>query len=110
MSVGEGHALAIDSSGYVYSFGRNREGQLGHNDRIDLDEPKRIECLSSIRAVQVSCGTFDSCVLTSSGLLYEFGFLHLTRGASQASAENALHGLASVSHPVIPFHPANSSS
>ena len=67
------HTLALTACGSVYSFGHGQCGQLGHGDLATLSRPRRIEALSSVRAVAVSAGQQHSLVLSAGGAPYAFG-------------------------------------
>jgi alpha-tubulin suppressor-like RCC1 family protein len=43
IAAGNYHSLALDSSGYVHSFGNNDYGQLGHGNTTHAHEPVAIE-------------------------------------------------------------------
>lgn len=58
---------------YVYTFGRNDYGQLGHNDTIDRKVPHFIETLAEQHIVSVACGQYHTIVVSSSGKAYGFG-------------------------------------
>ncbi|GAB9472899.1 unnamed protein product [Globisporangium polare] len=58
---------------YVYTFGRNDYGQLGHNDTIDRKVPHFIETLAEQHIVSVACGQYHTMVVSSSGKAYGFG-------------------------------------
>ena len=64
MAAGGGHSLVLTDRGDVFSFGYGREGQLGHGDRADQLEPKRIEALRGVRVVAIAAGERHSMVLT----------------------------------------------
>lgn len=58
---------------FVYTFGRNDYGQLGHNDAIDRKVPQHVEALAEQHAVSVACGQYHTLVVTSTGKAYGFG-------------------------------------
>ncbi|GKX30189.1 hypothetical protein SH1V18_26690 [Vallitalea longa] len=43
VSGGDGHSIALDSNGDVWTWGKNDKGQLGDNTNIDKYEPTKIE-------------------------------------------------------------------
>ena len=45
----------IDFEGNVWSFGNNREGQLGHGDKINRSVPTKIERLKDIQQISYGC-------------------------------------------------------
>ena len=74
MAAGGGHSLVLTDRGDVFSFGYGREGQLGHGDRADQLEPKRIEALRGFRVVAIAAGERHSMVLTDKGAVLAFGY------------------------------------
>ncbi|CBN75162.1 conserved unknown protein [Ectocarpus siliculosus] len=78
-AAGEHHTLVVTQYGDVLTFGRGKEGQLGHGEasRLDMaDSPRKVESLSNVTATGVACGAFHSLAVTSSGALYEWGLIH----------------------------------
>ncbi|CAM9542500.1 unnamed protein product [Pylaiella littoralis] len=78
-AAGEHHTLVVNEYGDVSTFGRGREGQLGHGEasRLDTaDAPRKVEALSNVTVTAVACGAFHSLAVTSSGRLYEWGLVH----------------------------------
>jgi len=64
IATGRHHCLALDSKGFVYSWGSNEKGQLGHR-LDDCDIPHKISTLSDI--VQVYAGDYMSFAVDSIG-------------------------------------------
>ncbi|KAH9802791.1 MJK13.9 protein [Citrus sinensis] len=52
VSAGDEHVVALDSSGYVYTWGKGYCGALGHGDEIDKTLPEPLSSLKSHLAVQ----------------------------------------------------------
>ena len=74
ISAGRFHSIVLAADGAVFSFGRGHHGRLGHGDFSDVNTPKRIEALRSVRAVAVSAGYRHSLVLSAAGEVYSFGY------------------------------------
>ncbi|GIP09184.1 hypothetical protein J1TS5_13540 [Paenibacillus macerans] len=55
----------------VFSFGLDDYGQLGHGDKKNQLEPKKIESLSDVQ--EIAAGSKHSLALTKSGDVYSFG-------------------------------------
>jgi alpha-tubulin suppressor-like RCC1 family protein len=68
------HTMALTTNGEVYSFGCGLRGQLGHGDVSSQDTPKLIEAINGIKIVDIACGAFHSCAVSSFGDLYTFGW------------------------------------
>eukprot|EP01038_Epipyxis_sp_PR26KG_P011419 gene11419-15303_t len=65
ISSGQYHNLAIDSSGCLYSWGRNQSGQLGHGDYIDRYTPEKVLFFDTLYVEWCSGGDAHSGVLTT---------------------------------------------
>jgi alpha-tubulin suppressor-like RCC1 family protein len=63
ISTGERHVLAIDSVGYVYSWGSGRSGRLGHGDFEDRYTPEQIKYFQQMIVLTCSAGDAHSGVL-----------------------------------------------
>jgi alpha-tubulin suppressor-like RCC1 family protein len=72
ISCGSRHALALTESGCVYSWGRNRFGQLGVGDEEDREIPT-IVILKDVIIEKISCGRFHSLLPSRDGYIYVFG-------------------------------------
>ncbi|CAI9088541.1 OLC1v1022893C3 [Oldenlandia corymbosa var. corymbosa] len=53
VSAGDEHVVALDSNGYVYTWGKGYCGALGHGDESDRTTPEFLNSLQSHLAVQV---------------------------------------------------------
>jgi len=78
IACGFDHTLALNEYRYVFSFGDNGFGQLGHGHsrQSGKHRPKSIEFVAKnqIHAVQVCCGAFHSVVVDCNGSVYCFGY------------------------------------
>ncbi|KAH7544169.1 hypothetical protein JRO89_XS15G0120700 [Xanthoceras sorbifolium] len=88
VSAGDEHAVALDSNGFVYTWGKGYCGALGHGDEIDKTLPEPLGSLKSHLAVQVCARKRKTFVLVDTGSVYGFGWMgfgslgFLDRGAS----------------------------
>jgi hypothetical protein len=76
VACGEQHTLCADAMGFCFSWGRTREGQLGHGGQptnVPCPFPRRIEPLSSVRIRRVAAGAYSSMAITAQSQLYCFG-------------------------------------
>jgi alpha-tubulin suppressor-like RCC1 family protein len=78
VATGYNHSLAVTSTGQLYAFGGNDDGQLGSTTHNGTNEPNPIPALVSLPGatggvVQVAAGDDDSLAVTSTGQLYAFG-------------------------------------
>ncbi|KAI7754033.1 hypothetical protein M8C21_029145 [Ambrosia artemisiifolia] len=89
VSSGEEHAVALDSNGLVYTWGKGYCGALGHGDEIDKTTPELLTSLDTHLAVQVCASKRKTFVLLDNGCLYGFGWTSFgslgfpDRGASE---------------------------
>ncbi|GMF58364.1 unnamed protein product [Phytophthora fragariaefolia] len=58
---------------YLYTFGRNDYGQLGHNDSIDRKVPQHVEAMGDQHVISVACGQYHTMVVTAAGKTFAFG-------------------------------------
>ncbi|KAL5571474.1 hypothetical protein UlMin_021071 [Ulmus minor] len=75
VSAGDEHVVALDSNGYVYTWGKGYCGALGHGDEIDKTTPELLNSLKTNLAVQVCARKRKTFVLIDSGLVYGFGWM-----------------------------------
>lgn len=75
VSAGDEHAVALDSSGHVYTWGRGYCGALGHGDENDKTSPELLKRLNSHLAVQVCARKRKTFVLTDEGSVFAFGWM-----------------------------------
>ncbi|XP_074084239.1 putative E3 ubiquitin-protein ligase HERC6 isoform X2 [Macrotis lagotis] len=74
VSCGKEHSLAISKTGSVFSWGAGSEGQLGIGEfKKQNFIPKKIEDLSGIKIIQVSCGHYHSIALAQDGRVFSWG-------------------------------------
>lgn len=75
VSAGDEHAVALDSNGRVYTWGKGYCGALGHGDENDKITPQVLVSLNNCLAVQVCARKRKTFVLVEGGLLYGFGWM-----------------------------------
>ncbi|EAR83297.2 Serine/Threonine kinase (macronuclear) [Tetrahymena thermophila SB210] len=75
IAQGKSHYVGVTIDGKVYSWGKNKYGQLGHQNYISYVEPKRIDHLHSdkIFIVNVQCGDNFTVCQSCDGTIYTFG-------------------------------------
>jgi len=73
VACGTNHTICLNDSGAVYSWGRGKNGRLGHGDDKDCLVPKEIECLRNKSVVQISAGGAHCAALTSLGEVWMWG-------------------------------------
>ncbi len=78
IAAGALHALAVTSSGQLFSFGYNNRGQLGVSTNVGSEAPNPTPQLVTLPGaggpvVQVAAGSLFSLALTATGQVYSFG-------------------------------------
>jgi len=77
MAAGKSHHTAcVTKDGAIWSWGRGKQGALGHGDREPRQRPERLgkEMFGGSPAVMVSCGSYHTIVLTEEGWVWTCGF------------------------------------
>jgi len=75
ITCGGSHSMALTDEGQLFTWGRGKEGQLGHGDLKNLWRPTLVRHFSDTgkTAVQFSGGNMNSGCLTSNGRIYSWG-------------------------------------
>ncbi|GAB2277068.1 hypothetical protein Dimus_011776 [Dionaea muscipula] len=74
VACGEYHTCAVTLSGELYTWGDGTSGRLGHGNDVSRWVPRRVNGpLDGIHVSYISCGTWHTAVVTSSGQLFTFG-------------------------------------
>jgi alpha-tubulin suppressor-like RCC1 family protein len=78
IAAGWGQSLALTSSGQLFAFGRNTNGELGNTTNVETETPNPVPALVSLPGasgpiVEIAAGYEHAMALTSSGQLYSFG-------------------------------------
>ena len=68
---GEYHTITLSNDGTLYSFGKNRHGQLGLGHNNDVSLPTPIPNLPTI--TQISCGFHFTVCVDYEGFMWSFG-------------------------------------
>jgi alpha-tubulin suppressor-like RCC1 family protein len=71
VAAGESHTLVLCESGDIYSFGRARDGQLGHSNGEGA-EAKLVTGLGEETVVDIAAGSLTSYAVTSTGNVYQW--------------------------------------
>jgi alpha-tubulin suppressor-like RCC1 family protein len=69
--AGPGHGLALTSSGSVYAWGYNVDGQLGNGKTKNSAVPVKVKLPG--KATAIAAGELHSLAMTSSGAVYAWG-------------------------------------
>ncbi|KAF0719156.1 Aste57867_1246 [Aphanomyces stellatus] len=73
IACGSGHTVVLDDKGDVYTWGRGDDGRLGHGDNGWKFVPRLVEALQNKHIKQVTCGSYHTAAVTTSGDLYTWG-------------------------------------
>jgi alpha-tubulin suppressor-like RCC1 family protein len=75
--AGQSHSVAVDSDGFVYTFGSNYYAQLGNNDPTFTDSAVPVlvsgGAMSGMKIVSVTCGTSHTIALAENGMAFGWG-------------------------------------
>ena len=77
MAAGKSHHTAcVTKDGAIWSWGRGKQGALGHGDREPRQRPERLgkEMFGGSPAVMISCGVLHTIVLTEEGWVWTCGY------------------------------------
>lgn len=72
IKYGFNFTIALSKSGSCYSWGLNKNGQLGNGSTSLSDTPQEVKLNEQIK--QISCGAHHTLLLTLSSKVYAFGF------------------------------------
>jgi alpha-tubulin suppressor-like RCC1 family protein len=72
VSCGFGHTAAINTNGELYTWGHGYFGQLGHDDFMTKNEPKKVTT-GDIKFEKVKCGSYHTLALDKKNMVYCWG-------------------------------------
>ncbi|XP_077997959.1 alsin-like isoform X2 [Glandiceps talaboti] len=75
LASGSSHSLALTSSGQVYSWGSNNDGQLGHSGQL---APKRVKVPSNVPVWDIAAGT-NHTMLLADGVSFQPDVFYIGR-------------------------------
>ncbi|KAJ8446308.1 hypothetical protein Cgig2_005839 [Carnegiea gigantea] len=82
VACGTNHTVAVDSNGYVYTWGFGGYGRLGHREQKDEWVPRRVDVFTRQNVLPpdavVSAGAVNSACTAAGGQLYMWGKLKNT--------------------------------
>ena len=71
--AGPGHCLAVTSTGAVFAWGYNTDGELGDGGTTNSDLPVKVKLRAGTRATDVAAGELNSLAVTSAGAVFAWG-------------------------------------
>lgn len=96
ISTSDGHALSVDRSGCVWSWGDNARGQCGQPAAVALDRrPRRVDALSGCRVATVAAGEAHSAAVGVDGKLWCWGHDVAAAQRVKLPVEEPTHGMRS---------------
>lgn len=82
VACGSNHTVAVDSNGYVYTWGFGGYGRLGHREQKDEWVPRRVDVFQRHNILPpdaiISAGSVNSACTAGGGQLYMWGKLKTT--------------------------------
>ena len=96
--AGEYSAYALTSTGQVYAWGANQDGQLGIGSTVPQGSPALVSLGNAVVPTELAAGYSDAYALTSTGQVYAWGANQdgqLGTGTRAPSASPVLVGLPS---------------
>lgn len=82
VACGTNHTVAVDSNGFVYTWGFGGYGRLGHREQKDEWVPRLVELFQRKNVVPhdavISAGSVNSACTAGGGQLYMWGKLKIT--------------------------------
>eukprot|EP00658_Telonema_sp_P-2_P032288 TRINITY_DN23948_c0_g1_i3.p1 TRINITY_DN23948_c0_g1~~TRINITY_DN23948_c0_g1_i3.p1 ORF type:complete len:476 (+),score=103.86 TRINITY_DN23948_c0_g1_i3:71-1498(+) len=73
IECGGQHSLCLTNNGALYTWGRGKEGQLGHGDKLNRRSPCRVVHLSNKMVLQASAGNISTACMCDNSKLYLWG-------------------------------------
>jgi alpha-tubulin suppressor-like RCC1 family protein len=70
---GPGHSLAVTSSGAVFAWGHNANGELGDGGTANSDVPVKVKLPGGTKITTVAAGELQSLAVTSAGTVLAWG-------------------------------------
>ncbi|KAJ8485194.1 hypothetical protein OPV22_017679 [Ensete ventricosum] len=70
IACGKNHAVLVTKQGEVFSWGEESGGRLGHENDVDVSQPRLVDALGGMNVELVACGEQHTCAVTLSGDLY----------------------------------------
>ena len=70
ISCGEDYSFIVDSKGEVYTFGLNRNGQLGLGNQHNVNKPEKVKTLEGYNITQIKSSGDVNFAITNNGQLF----------------------------------------
>ena len=84
VAAGADHSLAVTSTGAVFAWGLNNEGQLGNGGTGSSAVPVKVTLPAGTRVTAVAAGALHNLALTSTGAVLAWGYNAMANSAMAA--------------------------
>ena len=74
VAVGALHSLALTSTGTVFAWGYNADGELGDGGTANSDVPVKVKLPAGTKVTAIAAGGYNSLALTSTGTVFAWGY------------------------------------
>jgi alpha-tubulin suppressor-like RCC1 family protein len=74
VAAGALHSLALSSTGIVFGWGYNLDGELGDGATANSDVPVKVKLPAGTKVTGIAAGGYDSLALTSTGAVFAWGY------------------------------------
>ncbi len=74
VAAGALHSLALTSTGAVYAWGFNADGELGDGGTVNTDVPVKVKLPAGTKVTAIAAGGYYSLALTSTGAVFAWGY------------------------------------
>ena len=74
VAVGAMHSLALTSTGAVFAWGYNTDGELGDGGTANSDVPVKVKLPAGTKVTAIAAGGYDSLAVTSTGTVFAWGY------------------------------------
>ena len=74
VAAGALHSLALTSTGAVFAWGFNADGELGDGTTTSSDVPVKVDLPAGAKVTAVAAGGYYSLALTSTGSVFAWGY------------------------------------
>ena len=74
VAAGALHSLALTSTGAVFAWGFNTDGELGDGGTANSDVPVKVKLPAGTKVTAIAAGGYYSLALTSTGAVFAWGY------------------------------------
>jgi alpha-tubulin suppressor-like RCC1 family protein len=74
VAAGSLHSLALTSTGSVFAWGYNADGELGDGGTANTDVPVKVDLPAGTKVTAIAAGGYYSLAVTSTGSVFAWGY------------------------------------